>query len=68
MWKTVQNHSAPLQYLNSFFLNKSSVQDLWPFHSVHKVKLPCLQHGLWGNYNYNIKNKLIILYYVKFYT
>ena len=34
MWKTVQNHSAPLQYLNSFFLNKSSVQDLWPFHSV----------------------------------
>ena len=34
MWKTVQNHSAPLQYLNSFFQNRSSVQNLWPFHSV----------------------------------
>ena len=30
----VENHSAPLQYLNSFFQNRSSVQDLWPFHSV----------------------------------
>ena len=35
MWKTVKNHSAPLQYLNSFFQNRSSVQDLWPFHSVN---------------------------------